>query len=179
MKIEVVIEAALVAVLAVYGVHFATEARTLNSEADELRGILANGSTQIRSIMGIDVSGQMVNKIIPPGTKRFVVFSLRGTTLEQDLNFWGGLAALLPKESGIRFVGFCDTTACAQRVGHLYESLSFPVIAYGDAGASQAVLNADAQGDLILLSGALETISKVRWRGEDVTPASVTRLVLP
>jgi hypothetical protein len=129
--------------------------------------------------MGIDVSGQMVNKIIPPGTKRFVVFSLRGTTLEHDLNFWGGLATLLQKESGIRLVGFCDTSACVEGVGHLSQSLRFPVIAYGDAGASQAVLNADAQGDLILLSGALETISKVRWRGEDVTPASVTRLVLP
>lgn len=180
MKVYVAVEAALIAVLAVYGIRLGREARTLNSQADGFKEIaMTSGNIVLRSLAGIDASGQMVNNVIPPGTKRLVVFSLRGRTLEQDLHFWSSAASLLSKESGVRLVGFCDTSACAQAVRDLYQSLSFPVIAYGEANALQAVLSADEQGNLILLSGALQPLGKVRWRGEDVTPSSVSRLVLP
>jgi hypothetical protein len=175
-----VVEAALVTVLAVYGVHLGREARELDSNAAELKRIaIVNGNIVIRSLSGIDASGGMVNKVIPPGTKRLVVFGLRGRTLERDVHFWGSAASLLLKDSRVRLVAFCDSSACAQAVRRSYQSLSFPVIAYGEANASQAVLSADEQGNLILLSGALQTIGKVRWRGDDVTPAGVSRLVLP
>jgi hypothetical protein len=179
MKLEVLVEAALLIALSVYGVRLGREARTMNSHADELNRIaITNGNIVIRSVSGIDASGEMVNKVIPPGTKRLVVFRLRQRTLEQDLHFWSSAASLLSKESGVRLVAFCDTSACAQAVRQFYQSLSFPVIAYGEANASQAVLSADEHGNLILLNGALQTVGMVRWRGEDVTPADTTRRVM-
>jgi hypothetical protein len=180
MKMEVVVEAVLVSALAVYGIHLGREARALNSNADQLKGLsMANGNIMIRSVSGIDAVGAMVNKVITPGTERFVVFALRGRALDRDLHFWGSAASLLSKDSRVRLLAFCDSRACAQAVRLSYQSLSFPVIAYGEAKTSQAVLSADERGELVLLGGALQTIGKFRWRGEDVTPADVTREVLP
>jgi hypothetical protein len=180
MKVHIAIEAALVAVLAVYGVRLARNARMLDLQANEGRYLAVAGERiAFQSVTGLDATGRFVNKVIPPGTKRFVVFALRGSTFQDDLNFWNGVAALLPKDRGIRLLGFCDGTACAETLRSANQQGSFPIIVYGEATSSQAIINADTQGNLILLSGALATVGKVSWRGADDTPASVARLVLP
>jgi hypothetical protein len=178
MKVVVVVEAALVAALAVFGVRLASEARALDRKSDVMKSqVSSNWGIVLQSVTGIDVSGHLVGDVIPPGTKRFVVFGLRGATLQQDLNFWISAAALLAKDGGIHFVGFCDDEPCADGVRHLAQPLSFPVIAYGEASGSQAVINADAEGNCILLSGGLATAGKVSWRRPDMNPSTLALLV--
>jgi len=179
MKAEVLLEIALIAVLAVFGVRLSKEIRALDSRAivQQSRAVSSERSA-IYSLTGINPSGQVINRLIPPGTKRFVVFGLRGVTIQEDLNFWSGVDALIPPSSGVRLVGFCDGNVCANALQSSPHSSTFPVIAYGDATGSQAIVYADAQGSFILLDGGLKPLSRIKWRSSELVPADIVRQVL-
>jgi hypothetical protein len=180
VKSEILIETILVGALAIYGVRLAKEIRTLRLQPDRQQFLAtANERLALHSVTGIDTSGQLVNKIIVPGTKRFMVFGLRNSNLAEDLSFWSNAAALVHKDGGISFVGFCDSKACVEAVRSNYQSLRFPVIAYGEAVSSQALLNADAEGNFILLDGGLRTISTMQWRQPGLTPEYIVRAAQP
>jgi hypothetical protein len=179
MKSETLVETVLIVVLAVYGVHLARELRGLTSETARRRSFVSSASDNLalQSVNGIDVFGQLVNKVVPVGAKRFVIFGFRNSTLQDDVRFWSDAARLLPADGSVRLLAYCDGTPCVDTVKHSYQSLGFPVVAYGEPGSLQAVSAADTKGNCIVLSAGLMTVGKVLWRQPNTNPSDVVRLV--
>jgi hypothetical protein len=169
----------LIIILGFYGWLLAKQTRALSEQTKTAQAIAdANQTLGFLSESGIDVSGRLVSPFWPPGTKHTLVFMLRGTTVRADLDFWRNVATLLPKDAGIRLVGYCDGDDCANFVRSDARLPDFPVIAYGEILSSQALVNADAQGNgLLLLDQKKHPLSskRVGWRAPGQTPFNVVR----
>jgi hypothetical protein len=128
-----------------------------------------------RSEAGIDLSGRTVFPLPPPGVRHTVVFMLRGASVQTDLAFWRKVESLLPKNAAIRLVGYCDGDVCVNAVRGEAVAPDFPVIAYGEITGSQALLNADAQGNSFLLSEEWFQPKRISWRAPVSTPQAVVQ----
>lgn len=176
---EVVIEIALAGALAACAVPLSKEIGAVRSQADFERTIAAkNQQIILRSTGGIDVSGRLVYEVLPQNAKRFVIFGLRHSTLQEDVRLWSAAVALLATEPDVHVIGYCDGAACAESVTNANQSLDFTIIAYGEAAAVQAVLNADAQGNLLVSDGRMMPLRQIRWRIPGQVAANIVKEVL-
>jgi hypothetical protein len=135
----------------------------------------AVGKRLLRTEGGIDVYGNLVRHLPPPKAKRTIVFLLRGGQVRADLEFWRNVESLLPKDTGFRLVGYCDGDACANAVKGEALQPDFPVIAYGEIGAGQAMVEADAQGEAFILSEEWFQPRRLGWRSQGRSPLSVVQ----
>lgn len=126
---------------------------------------------------GVDVHGVRVRHEPPPAVVGTVVFMLRGVTIRADLDYWHAVAALLPKDSRVRLIAFCDDAIC-RKAAKATTGSDFPVVAYGEVESSEALIDADAKGNCVLLREEWPLPKNVRWRTPEVTPAVVVREVL-
>lgn len=166
MMKELAIELALVVALAVCGVRLSAELEFVRRRARvELALAGDNQLLVLRSASGIDVSGKFISAALPTRVERLAVFGLRRSSLGDDLRVWGAVQAQLGKAGTVHFVGFCDGTDCAESVRRLRRGLvPFPVLAYGEATAVQAVVNADAYGRMLLLDRKMRLLRQIEWR---------------
>lgn len=186
LKGQVIVEIVLVAVLAAYGRQLVN--RMPASPWSEIQqAVSTNERLLYTAAPGIDVRGQTVDLARGTSANRIAAFVLRTSNLAQDLGTWREVAGALPKESGIALVGYCDGSACAERVRINANPLPFPVIAYGEVVDLQAMLNADAAGALLFCEnpGAEKRAAekhmarvsrRIAWRGARPVAAIVRSL---
>lgn len=169
--VECSIGIALIAALGYFGWQLGRSVRTLRQQPRRQQ-LIFNKSQQtvFTAEAGIDVWGTPVSPLPPPQAKRTIVFMVRGSSAEQDLSFWRSVESLLPKNDGIRLVGYCDGKACVNTVRREANPIDFPVIAYGELDGSQALLNEDARGHAVLRSEQWFIPKSIAWRSPARTP---------
>lgn len=107
-----------------------------------------------------------------------VFFLIRGARAKDDITFWHAIELLLPVDARIGLLGFCDGEACANALRECHTCLfDFPVIEYGEIVSSQAVVDADNEGEAIRLSHDKKTFAKVPWRASGLTARQIVRAV--
>lgn len=169
-------EALLAVALAALGAKLATRVAHEVRAAEVRQAIrAANGREALRAVGGVDPWGRLVHEIPPAGAVRFVAFLLRAQSIESDLQFWNRVASLLPPGRGVRIVAYCDGALCDAKVRARGEPAAFPVIAFADAVDGQAVINADEDGQLLLLDPNTHAVEKRFWRRDSVGPRAVAR----
>lgn len=172
MKVETLLGIVLVGVLGFYGWPLAMRIRDLRQDP-EVKIAAAYRKRVLRTEVGIDVYGNLVQHLPPPKVKRTIVFLLRGVHAPADLEFWRNVESLLPSNSGFRLVGYCDGDACANAIKGEAHRPDFPVIAYGEIGGGQAMFDADAEGDAFILSEEWFQPRRIRWRAPGRSPLGV------
>ena len=184
MKKLVAGEVVILAVLTIIALLLNKEHRSLQLKAEfEKNYVIDNQQKVLRSIAGIDVAGRLVSEIIPSRTGRFVAFALRHSTLQNDIDVWKTVNILLAKEPAnilldIHLVGYCDGTLCAESVSNnAGQQLGFPVIVYGDLMSTQAIYNADAEGNCLVIEPRRLT-REIRWRNPDLTVACIVQEII-
>ncbi|MDR3578190.1 MAG: hypothetical protein P4L50_30375 [Anaerolineaceae bacterium] len=177
---ETIVELILIAVLGVYGAQLAIR---LNGEPWRSLTMAAKDTTRsssgliFQSEEGIDVFGSRIHHAPPPAVTGTVAFVLRGDSIRADLKFWRKVKALLPNNGRIRLVGYCDGMVCRDTVKKAVGGRDFPVIAYGEIASSEALIDADAQGNCILLHEEWPLPKSLTWRATGVTPEKVAQEV--
>lgn len=166
----IIIKAVLIGIL---GLHCWQLIDKMHSPADHVRVVAeANTRLMFRHGIGVDVHGEQMDPRRIAGTRRTLAFLLRDASLSADAEYWRQVADLLPKTAGIRLVGYCDGSACADRMRSAALLPGVPVVAFGEAIDTQAVLNADLTGNA-LLKGNLARSRSIPWRDQGTTPAQV------
>lgn len=168
LKGETILGTVLVGVLGFYGWQPATTILARQQVHAATAGKLV-----LHTEGGIDVYGNRIRHLPPPGVKCTIVVLLRGGQVQVDLEFWRNVKSLLPRDSGFRLVGYCDGDACANAVKGEARRPEFPVIAYGEIGGGQAMIEADARGDAFILSEEWFHSRRIGWRSQGRSPLSV------
>lgn len=167
------LEAALVAALAVWGV------RLFRAAAEGVRAARAVPTVPRTPIgewfspEGIQPDGRVA--AVPP-ERLNVVFLIREVSARADVAFWRKVAARLPAGSGIGLVAYCAGGHSA--VGRtMLDAGRWPgvVFSHGPLADIQALLGADSRGEFLLLDSRFFIIGVRRWRGPRLQPAAVVR----
>ena len=179
MQRQICIQLIFIVALSVYG--WVIVQRTPHSALEHKHDVIeSNKRLLFVDGAGIDVRGELVNSKATSETKRVVAFLLRESTATQDVEFWRDVERMLPKNSGVRLVAYCDGSACAKIVRELSLSSSFPVILYGELIDSQAVLNADTEGAFVLKErDKSNRVRAIRWRDVHQRSEDIVRRVVP
>jgi len=167
----------LVIILGVYACSLGKDIMTLK-RLREKEAIMAHSNTDLLydQPSGIDVFGKhLVASSF--GTKRNVVFLLRNDSLHDDLNFWRHVAALLDTHKEIGLVAYCDGERCVDSIRKM-QTLAFPVMAFGEATAIQALVNADSDGNAIVKDVGTQKELKVSWRAAGYSPQMIAQEVV-
>jgi hypothetical protein len=176
MNRELLIEGVLIAVLAGYGGLLVTQVGA--ARLDAVRSTAdANQRLLFADATGIDVLGERIHPARSPGRRGVVAFVLRSRSLGADLAFWrevADLASNVSSETRLEFVGYCDGAACADALKNRQHLGRLTVIAYGEAIDSQAVLNADEQGDFVVKDRD-QPPRRVWWRDRGLRAADIAR----
>jgi hypothetical protein len=180
MKKQILVEVILIAVLEVYAGLLTRQTKASLLRVDAAHSVVSANEkiAVLDSVTGIDVLGNVVFPVPPHDARYFAAFVLRDASIRDDLNFWRGVAGSLSKRSGVRLVAYCDGTACAQTIRNSPQSTDFPVIVYGETVGSQALLNADARGNFLLLDRQRHMLGPIAWRTPGQTPQTVLAKVL-
>lgn len=169
----------LIAILGFYGCRLANEAWTLHQRGQMLQAVVDQNRKLVFGLeAGIDVSGTPVHVQTLNSTKRTIVFLLHGASIKADLKFWRSMEAALPVDSALRLVGYCNNDTCAEAVRREAPVADFPVIAYGEIVSSQALVNADGDGNAILRNASHLETRYVAWRVPGKSPEDVAREVI-
>lgn len=177
MKREIVIEILLIGVLGIYGWLLADRVVAVRADPVQMAAD-ANSRLPFTDGIGIDSLGQRIDPARFSGINRVVVFLLRSGSLDLDLKFWNSVGSLLPNGSGVELIGYCDGNACIEALEKNPLSMEFPVITYGEALDSQALLNADLEGNFLLAEKG-KYARTIGWRGSGRTADDVARSILP
>jgi hypothetical protein len=179
MKTRMIAQIVLIATLYVCGASLVKDIQKLRSEAANERWLAeSNKRLRVNSAAGIDTSGRVVYEVLPDGVKRIVVFGLRHASVHADTELWSEATGLLAKERAVHVIGYCDGTSCVDYLKHTIPLPPFTIIAYGQAAAAQAVVNADEQGAFVLLDGRARELRRVSWRRPALRAAEIVREVL-
>ena len=135
--------------------------------ASERQRAAANSGLVVRDLLGIDAGGNLLEMKRNAPT---VLFLLHQSTIATDLHFWREVSGLTPPNRAA-LVAFCDGDACDASARKL--SLPFPVVAYCEMEACQAVLNADARGRALVLPPLGYSHDGPEWRLPGVSPKDV------
>jgi hypothetical protein len=169
VKLETIAAAVLVGALAAGTLPLMKAFRGLRSQIrqEHISADITRQNLIVRSIRGVDVSGRPRFELQPAKAKRFVLFGLRSATVSEELRIWDSLASHLVNEPNVYLIAYCDGVACASAVSRTHPSSTLAVLAYGEPITVQAVLNADAKGQFLVVDGALRPLRSVSWRGPD------------
>jgi hypothetical protein len=174
MKAHLLIEIVLIAILGVHG-WLLLDGMPPSRETVERSAAEANQRLRLLDGRGVGVQGDHIDLGPHSEDDRVVAFILRHGTLLEDLNFWREVSELLSSSSGARLLAYCDGAACVQSVTAHLRNGDFPVLAYGETVASQAVFNADLQGNFVI---AREP-NGVPWRRSGIEPMDVAEGLRP
>lgn len=185
-RIELALEAGLIVLLVSFGFGlrrdlFRLRTRGVVSDLVSEHLVADNELEALRSVTGVGVLGHLIYPFPPRGTKRFVVFVLRGSRVKADLAFWLSVAGSLSAESdSIRLVAFCNGSACGEVVRRIEErrSLPFPVIEFAEMTGGQALVNADDNGQFLLLNRQAYVLARFRWRQGAMSPSDAAEVIL-
>ena len=178
MRGPVLAEVVLIAALGIVG--WVIIGRMPPSPADSERSAHeANLRLGFRDARGIGLRGERIESGQLAQTTRVAAFLLRSSSLSDDLSFWRDVARLLPAASGVRLVGYCDGRACTDASRLRPEVAPFPIIVYGEAVDSQAVINADMLGAFVSADNGAEVGGEIiSWRVAGQEPDTIaTRLL--
>lgn len=180
MKSGTISATLLVAILCYYGWMMSRNARALDRRVEQQQLIASRNRTLlVQSERGIDAFGHPVDSLPADADERTVTFLLHGQHLTTDLEFWLQVESLLPKNSTVRLIAYCDGEVCVNAIRHAEPSPNFPVLAYGEITSSQAVINADMDGDSILQIGSGLGLRKIPWRAQRQTPQRLVSSLIP
>lgn len=169
---EIAFRCGMIAALAVSAMHLRPElARTWRGVETERAYLLRDSRLSLSSLAGIDPNGQRVLDVLPKDVRRWVVVGLRTATLRDDVEYWTAVATALPSDGQIRLVGYCDSSDCRQVLSQEADKPPFQVLVYGEAVPSQAVANADAAGQYVLLDMDLKRLRRTSWRSPRPQPS--------
>ena len=169
---EIAVRCGMIAALAISGVRLRPAlARTWRRVETERAYLSRDRRLSLSSLAGIDRDGKRVLDQLPKNVRRWVVVGLRTATLNDDVAYWTAVAAALPSDGQIRLVGYCDNSDCRQVLNQTADKPPFPVLVYGEAVPSQAVANADAAGQYVLLDKDLTRLRRTSWRSSRPQPS--------
>jgi hypothetical protein len=174
MKAHLVIESVLIAILGIHG-WFLLDKMPPTREAVERSATEANQRLRLLDGRGIGVQGDPIDLGPHLEGQRVVAFLLRHGTLSEDLNFWREVGRLLPPSSRVRLLAYCDGAACVQSVTAQIKEGDFPILAYGETVAAQAVFNADLQGNFVIAREPGGT----SWRHSGIQPVDIAKGLRP
>jgi hypothetical protein len=148
--------------------------RAKSNNPDLIR-IERNNSLMFMSGAGIDIMGNEIESIIlnnQDESEVFVAaFLLRYNSLEVDLAFWNEISSHLSEPNAVRLTAYCENVQCIETVRKNPDMARFTILEYGAVTDMQAVINADANGELWLRGD--RTMKKIRWRDEMLTPYNI------
>lgn len=170
---NIVFSVGISAILGFYAWQMINNYRSLYQHSHSIRG-KEFLTFQVES--GIDVNGHPVYALPPSKAQRTIVFLIRGTNVDADLNFWRQVQALRPNQSSLRLVGYCDGEVCAKAVSHASRPSDFPVIAYGELISTEAVVDQDLDGKAVLRDEGWLQPKQIEWRHQ--TPLLVLQEAL-
>jgi len=165
----------VIVVLFLQGLRLSRAAWNMRQPQRELTAQALNQRLVFQSALGIDVFGKLVYPLPPPEVDRTIVFLLRGKSIVSDLQFWHQVEGIVPTSSHIRLIGYCDSDDCINDIKAHREAFNFPVIAYGELVASQALINADEDGSSVLLREQWLIPHFLKWRTTDRRPLDIVR----
>jgi hypothetical protein len=169
----------LIIILSCYELQFSRSILLLKRQPQLEQAMRAsNHRITFQSESGIDLRGNLIHPLPPTQADRSIIFLLRGTTLKADLDFWIRVKSLLPKESAVRLIGYCDGLICASTIRRSNQPPDFPIIEYGEIIGSQALINADGLGYSILRREQWLQPKLIKWRAPESTPQETIREVL-
>lgn len=143
------------------------------SQVQAQRGYLSTDPRlALSSIVGIDLAGRRVLDIAPDSVDRWIVFRLRSASLHEDIEYWTAVAAAIPKGHRLGLLGYCERSDCRDSLALRTDGLPFRVVVYGEVIASQAVANADAEGEYIVLNQERRRLRRGAWRSPDSGPSA-------
>lgn len=155
--------------------------------AADLERKASNSNLRLRPLdaRGIGVHGERIDPSAVPAITRIGAFVIRHASVAADVQFWREAANLLPAESTIQLVAYCDGEDCARTIRDEFDLPEFPVIAFGEVVASQAVMNADLAGAFVIIrhgqdqpGGSRARTDAVRWRDQVLSPVQVVESLL-
>jgi hypothetical protein len=120
---------------------------------------------------GIDIYGKLVAPLPPPQEERAVVFLLRSQSLYSDLTFWKAVQKELT--GGVRLIAYCNDDECSNFLKEQSEK-SFPVIAFGEVLGTQALMQADEDGECFVRSEYWLVAKPIKWRGTGASPETIS-----
>ena len=126
---------------------------------------------------GIDIFGNVVHPLPPTAARATLVFLLHTNHLSNDIRFWTDISQSLPKDSGIRLVGYCDGPSCASTL-RSERSLPFPVIEFGETIGSQALIDADRNGECLLREEMWFSEKRLHLQGRPISPKELAKEIL-
>jgi hypothetical protein len=106
---------------------------------------------------GVDQNGKIVDRM-PPGTVRMVAFSLRGSDLSEELEFWQRVRR--SAGSGTFFLGICVDKNCTLRAQNLRADL--PILVAGELTGMVAMLQARAASSFLVTDGRARIVAEVQ-----------------
>lgn len=135
---------------------------------------------ELTAVRGVSVWGEIIvaDGIDAEGlgdTSRVVAFLVRTESAREDVDFWRQVVArVVPSGTAIRVIGYCDSDACVADLRQSQPLQDVPVIAYGEAVASQVVFNADRKNNYVVIGDDPGRAGeRAAWRGPQVSPLTV------
>jgi hypothetical protein len=160
------VRCALIGVLAVLGWRVFRLSPKTNTElaeiarADRLR-------LQFSKAIGVGAFGELIDSEHGEKTPTLVGFVLRAGSFESDLAFWQDVSRQAVVRARTKLVGYCDSPQCLDDVRRTSPKPEFPIIGFGEVGATQALLNADLKSECIVVDFARNRSTKIEWRGSN------------
>ncbi len=170
----------LIAILGIYGFRLVTIAVARHEVMHNQPVVEAQYRRKaFSSESGLDVLGRFVKPAEASGANRTIVFLLRGATVKTDLEYWHQVRSLLPRHSGLRLIAYCDGDTCLNAIRHEVSAPEFPVIEFGEIVSSQALFDADINGDCVLRIGSgIGQNRSLLWRAPGQTPSALVHEAL-
>lgn len=166
------------AALIVSGVRIAkSTAQAKKSLLQEEQLLSSRSSPSFTSESGVDIGGRPVNPMPPPFELRAVAFLIRSSSVNSDLSFWTSVSNSLPKDSGIRLIGYCDNDSCIESTKTRMAVLPFTILAAGEVFSSEALIDADAHGEAIIRSEEWMRPQVRPWRMPEITPQQLVEVL--
>lgn len=135
---------------------------------------LAKPGISLETLGGIGLDGEPVAPALSERS-RVVLFLLRSGSAAKDLKFWNKAAEIMSGAPWLQFRGYCEGTACNEAARSLNE---FLVYRAGGIRTLEAVLQADAQGEALVVTAAnKQVVRAIPWRRQE-SPAQADREIV-
>ena len=172
VHLDIILTAATTLSLTGIGFHLRTLRHSLQSESARRLSDVST-SQYLQAEAGVDIYGHVITALPATIEDRGLIFLIRGASLKADTDFWRSAAKIAAQFPNLRLVGYCDGQECAERLRSEKQTLPFPVIAFGELLGTQALFEADGDGEAVVHSERWFVPKNVEWRSTASTPGSV------